>query len=106
MGVEHFSQWANAQTFPYKPSSTRAKAIRRGHKRLRLGMSVERVKERMPEPDWSVETEQGCVWKYATEMSGKTLSDHGHYKAISVRFSDDNIVREIGSGDPWEFVAH
>jgi hypothetical protein len=105
MGAASFSQWASANTFPYRPSSKRAKAIRRGRKRLNLGMTLEQVRNLMPEPDWSTESIQGCVWKYATEMASETPFDHGRDDAVSVGFRD-NIVREIGSGRPWEFVDH
>jgi len=67
-------------------------------------MTFQPVRELMPEADWSIRTDQGCVWKYATKLQASNSLEG---KAMSVGFGDNSLVREIGSGgNLWETVRH
>jgi hypothetical protein len=93
MAVPAFSDWTKTIPHPYHPASDRAKAIKRGHKALKLGMTLEQVHSLMPQPDWSEdELRKGCTWYYATKLA----SDGESFKSLTVRFGGD-VVNGVGT---------
>jgi len=102
-GVRSFSHWLSANKLPFKAPPQRSDAIKKGHKKVQLGMTADRLRTLMPEPDWAIQTDTGCVWKYVVTLRDQ-FSDG---KVFSVGFDGDNdVVRLIGFGAPFEFVRH
>jgi hypothetical protein len=104
MGVRSFFEWSQAQAFPYKVSRQKSGAIRNGFKRLDLGLSLDRVRALSPEPDWAVETRQGCVWKYVLKMSDTTVATR--YRGFALAYRNRALVMIGDEGNPWEIVEH
>ena len=105
MGVQSFSDWSRAKAFPYRATHDRQKEIRSGFKRVKLGFTFGNLKAAMPAPNWAIETERGCVWKYVIQMTDR---EHGNgYKGVKVRLTGQT-VSEIGQeeGDFWDTVVH
>jgi hypothetical protein len=94
MSTPAFSQWAKLHHFPYRSSSERAKSIKSGYKRLRLGMSFAEATSIMPKPDWAREGWKGCTWHYATDVD----SDGVNAKGVTVRFSAEQFVNGFAKG--------
>jgi hypothetical protein len=99
MGVRSFSGWANEQTFPYRAAAARRHAIRIGYIHLSLGMTPQQVIASMPEPDWAEVTDMGCAWSYAIETPGKTWTERGRFRTVSVEFGAETTVRKLESGE-------
>jgi hypothetical protein len=97
MGVRDFSSWADKERFPYSAAAARKKAIRRGYKRLDLGMTIQQVIATMPEPDYAEKIDEGCAWRYALETPGRTGTERGKFKTISIVFGPEHTVRKLES---------
>jgi hypothetical protein len=91
MGVPAFSSWIKTKSRPYRPASARAKAIERGYKTLKLGMTLEQARALMPEPDWAEDGWKGCTWHYATSLA----TNQKAVKSVPVRFGGD-LVNGLG----------
>ena len=101
MAVPSFSDWTKTVSHPYRPATDRAKAIKRGHKALKLGMTLEQVHSLMPQPDWSEDELKGCTWYYATKLA----SDGESFKSVNVRFGENNVVNGLGTAG-FSFSEH
>jgi hypothetical protein len=104
MGIQSFSAWSDTQVFPYRASSQRRSAIRRGFKQIGLGAGLDRVKVAMPPPDWAVETQQGCIWKFATKISN--AKDADQYEGVVLGLREAKVVMLGKEKNPWEIVQH
>ena len=92
MGIPSFSEWVKTKSGSYRPPADRAKAIRRGHTALQLGMTLERALSLMPEPDWAEDGLKGCTWHYATSLAADGESE----QSLTVRFSG-TVVNSLGN---------
>jgi hypothetical protein len=102
-GVRSFSQWLSTNKLPFTAPSQRSDAIKEGYKKVQLGMAAARLRALMPEPDWAIQTDRGCVWRYVVTLRDQ-VSDG---KVFSVGFDGDaDVVRLVGTGDPFEFGSH
>jgi hypothetical protein len=104
MGIQSFSAWSDKQVFPYRASRQRWGVIRKGFKQVRLGTSLDRVKLVLPPPDWAVETQQGCMWKFTMKSSDAKEADK--YKGVVVGFREGQVVMLGEEESPWETVQH
>lgn len=91
MGIPGFLEWSGKETHPYRPTADRAKAIKKGYKALKLGMTLEQARSTMPQPDWAESDWKGCTWHFATRLDADGESE----KSTTVRFGG-NVINGLG----------
>jgi len=91
MGVQPFSKWAEGRASVYHAQPYRAEAIKKGHKKLKLGMSLQEANSIMPPPDWAEDSWKGCTWYYALMVG----SDNVTSEALGVRFNAEGAVNGL-----------